>query len=106
MADTSETDNDQYDWKLKYGVLRHAYEEKCKEVLQLIFENKTLTWIERIACGLIGTLLTLLIASLIMCWSDAPRKTQAEKDLIHALEAYRNATASENIRHWFKTIGH
>lgn len=103
MTGTSETD---YDWKRKYGELRYAYEEKCKEVLQLLFENRTLTWMERIGCGLTGTLLTLLIVSLLMGGPGAPRETQAEKDLIHALEAYRNATISENIRHWFKTIGH
>lgn len=106
MADTSEIDNGQTDWKREYALLRYAYEEKSRDLNRLLFENKALTWMERVICGLMGVLLSVIVASFTLYGSCAPRETQAEKDLIHALEAYRKATCAENVRHWFKTIGH
>lgn len=104
MADiTSETDNEQYDWRQMYSTLRHEYAEKCIELDRLLFDNRALTWMERVACGLVGVFLSLVIVSIPIYRSCAPRETQAEKDLIHALEAYRKATCAENVRHWFKT---
>lgn len=106
MVDTSETDNDQSDWKQKYALLRCAYEGTCRELHQTLFECRVLSWLERVTCGLVGVLLSLVVVLFTIYGPCAQRETQAENDLIHALETYRKATCAENVRHWFKTIGH
>lgn len=106
MVDTSEVDNNQVGWDQEYVILRHAYEEKCRDLDRLLFDTKALNWLERVVCGLVGILLSLAVTAATIYGPGAPRETQAEKDLIHALDVYRKATIAENVRHWFKTIGH
>lgn len=108
MADTSEIDNDQRDWRWDYSVLMHKYMEKCRDYVEkcgeldrLLSDSKALTWLERLVCGVVGMLLTVAVASFSLYGTQ-----QAEKDLVRALEAYCNAANAESVRHWFKTIGH